>query len=151
MTRFNVTPAGKDDLAFITALEAECFSSPWRFCDFEKALDAPDRHLLVARDGQTPLGYIAAYTVAGETDVTSVAVLPFARRRGVGRALLRALLLQLAPAPTVFLEVRASNTAARALYTACGFAQIGVRRNYYKSPREDAVLYRFDGAAHDEG
>ena len=49
---------------------------------------------------------------------------------------------------TVYLEVRKSNTPARALYAALGFVECGTRKNYYESPREDAVLCRCDAAKH---
>ena len=103
---------------------------------------APDRTLLIAEaaDGGF-LGYIGAYTVAGETDIATVAVLPAARGRGVGYALVSALTARLPG--EIFLEVRRSNAAARALYEKCGFSRCGERKNYYAAPREDALLYRF--------
>lgn len=106
-------------------------------------LDAPDKVLLVAVGDGTPVGYVGAYTVCRETDILTVAVAPAARRSGVGRQLMAALFAALAQeSDAVFLEVRESNAAARALYASLGFAEIGVRRGYYKLPTEDAVLYK---------
>ena len=106
----------------------------------------PARTLLVAEADGAFCGYIAAYTVLDETDITTVAVPPALRGRGTGRALVRALLDKVGG--TVYLEVRKSNTPARALYAALGFAECGTRKNYYESPREDAVLCRCDAAKH---
>ena len=72
-----------------------------------------------------------------------VLVSPAARRRGLGRRLLSAVLecAEKNEVKNLTLEVRASNTAARHLYEACGFSPCGVRRNFYKHPTEDAVVY----------
>lgn len=141
MKAFEIREANALDIAEIAALEVDCFSFPWSAADFEKMITAPERTLLVAEDaGGDFLGYIGAYTVAGETDISTVAVLPSARGRGVGHALVSALSARLGG--DIFLEVRRSNAAARALYEKCGFVPIGERKNYYTAPREDAVLYR---------
>ena len=80
--------------------------------------------------------------VAGEGELLRIAVHPDTRRQGVGRALLRAVLSAVADACPlgVFLEVRASNVAARHLYAREGFVEHGRRRDYYHAPREDAIL-----------
>jgi len=96
-------------------------------------------------------GRIAGFAVArrlppDEIEILNVAVDPGLRRQGVGRALLRALLAL--PGRSVFLEVRASNAAAQALYAGAGFTLNGRRRNYYpplgdaSGPREDAVVMK---------
>ena len=145
MSAFGIREAKACDIAEIAALEAACFSFPWSASDFETMIAAPERTLLVAEEaGGGFLGYIGAYTVAGETDISTVAVLPAARGRGVGYALVSALTAKMPG--DVFLEVRKSNAAARALYEKCGFTPCGERKNYYAAPREDAVLYRFSPA-----
>lgn len=141
--RSEVRRATAADIAFLAALEEETFSIPQSAKDFENMLDAPDKVLLVAECDGVPVGYIGAYTVCRETDILTVAVDPAARRSGIGRQLLLALLAALEQeSDAIFLEVRVSNTAARALYTSLGFAEIGMRRGYYKFPTEDAVLYK---------
>jgi ribosomal-protein-alanine N-acetyltransferase len=69
-------------------------------------------------------------------------VRPAARRRGIGRALTLSLCAEARERDLAFLtlEVRESNLPARRLYESCGFADVGVRKNYYEKPREDAVL-----------
>ncbi|MBL8235998.1 MAG: GNAT family N-acetyltransferase [Bryobacterales bacterium] len=75
----------------------------------------------------------------GEWELLNLAVDPAHRRRGVARRLIAAL-----PSGRVFIEVRASNTAAQALYTASGFTVIGRRRGYYHSPPEDGIVMRVE-------
>lgn len=134
-----VRAARDGDIPAVAALEALCFSRPFRACDFAAMLTDPARTLLVAEADGAFCGYIGAYTVLDESDITTVAVPPALRGRGAGRALVRALTERVGG--KVFLEVRVSNTAARALYASLGFAVCGTRKNYYESPREDAVLY----------
>jgi ribosomal-protein-alanine N-acetyltransferase len=83
--------------------------------------------------------------VAGaEAEVADLAVAPAARRRGIGRALIDRLLsdLEREGVLAVFLEVRESNRAARALYESRAFHGVGRRRGYYRFPLEDALLLK---------
>ena len=141
--QIKISPAAESDLDAIAALEAENFSLPWKRADFAVMRAEPDRCLLAAKADGELVGYIGAYTVARETDVTTVAVRADKRRAGVGQALLEALCAALAgKSDVIFLEVRESNASARRLYARCGYTEIGVRRGYYAKPTEDAVLYR---------
>jgi [ribosomal protein S18]-alanine N-acetyltransferase len=90
------------------------------------------------------LGFLVARHLAPEWELENVVVAPAERRNGIGNQLLHALLVAAreAKSKAVFLEVRDSNTAARALYEKSGFAQTGLRKAYYARPPEDAVLYR---------
>jgi [ribosomal protein S18]-alanine N-acetyltransferase len=91
-------------------------------------------------DGE-PLGFALAWHAADEVHLLDLAVAPEARRRGVGRELVGAVLgyAREADARLVLLEVRASNEAAIALYRSSGFSENGVRRGYYSDNGEDAV------------
>ena len=98
-------------------------------------------------DGDTVAGYIGSQTVLGEADMMNVAVSPAYRRQGIGRALVLALCEALKTqmqATVLTLEVRDSNAAAIALYEDLGFTQIGLRKNYYQHPKEDARILRKD-------
>ena len=88
------------------------------------------------------VGFGGYSIAADQADVIDVAVSPAFRRQGIARALMQAVLAdaQAQGAESIFLEVRASNAPASALYTALGFTVCGERKNYYKNPREDAVL-----------
>jgi ribosomal-protein-alanine N-acetyltransferase len=89
-------------------------------------------------------GFIASRLVGDELHVNNVAIRDEFRRLGIGATLLERVLMEArgAGANTAFLELRTSNEAARALYTRCGFAVAGQRRNYYTDPLEDALLMR---------
>ena len=88
-----------------------------------------------------PIIISAPWEGADEGEIITVAVSPACRRQGIARALMEHMLRLAAGArATVYLEVRASNTPARELYRTLGFTETGVRKNYYTSPREDAVL-----------
>ena len=76
----------------------------------------------------------------GEVSVNNIAVLDAHRRKGIAKALLQQMLLDLSQAQSVTLEVRKSNSAAIALYKAFGFEQVGERKNFYSQPTENAIL-----------
>jgi ribosomal-protein-alanine N-acetyltransferase len=111
----------------------------------EEIADVRSRHYLAAVDGEGELLAWAGVRVVGDSaEVLTVGVIPAARRRGIGRRLLRALLTEASArgAREAFLEVRVDNLAARRLYAADGFAQVGRRRGYYDAGRVDAVVMR---------
>ncbi|MXP65485.1 GNAT family N-acetyltransferase [Roseomonas sp. M0104] len=89
-------------------------------------------------------GFILVRAAADEAEVLTLAVLPAARRQGVGRALLDAALgvAEAAGARQMFLEVSTANPAARALYAAAGFVEVGRRRRYYPDGSDALVLSR---------
>ena len=123
-------------------LEEECFSVPWT--PEQLLSEFPDEsHLfLTAVEGERVLGYVGMMHVLDEGYISNVAVAPAYRRRGLGDRLIgelleRAKALRLA---FVTLEVRESNAPAFALYLKHGFSPVGVRRNYYEKPKENAVL-----------
>jgi ribosomal-protein-alanine N-acetyltransferase len=91
------------------------------------------------------LGFLVARNVGPEWELENIAVAFQAQRHGIGTQLLHGFLAETDRAgnPVVFLEVRESNTAARALYEKSGFSQVGRRSAYYHHPAEDAVLYRW--------
>ena len=88
-------------------------------------------------------GYITYTFIAGELQIANVCVLPEFRRRGIADGLMAAFVAfaKEQKAEKISLEVRASNEPARALYEKWGFKAVGLRRNFYKAPTEDAVLY----------
>lgn len=87
-------------------------------------------------------GMVLARVAADEADILTLAVVPGARRQGLGGHLLRAAMDEAARrgATTMFLEVGVDNDAAQALYAACGFAQVGRRRGYYPDGGDALVL-----------
>ena len=143
--KIEIKKADASDLDFIAALENATFSLPQSREDFREMAENPEKDLLLATFDGDRAGYIGAYTVCRESDIMTVAVLPAFRQKGIGCALVNALFDALAgKSDTLFLEVRESNLAARALYSSLGFCEVGTRKNYYKLPRENAVLYKKD-------
>lgn len=140
-----IVPMQPAHTAQIAALEQRCFSDPWPEAIIAHELENSLSLWLCAVDGETVAGYIGSQTVLGEADMMNVAVSPDYRRRGIGRALVLALekALQTQMQATVLtLEVRDSNAPAIALYDALGFTQVGLRKNYYQHPKEDARILR---------
>lgn len=137
----------REDLPEVLAIESLSFSEPWTEEMFLYELSTEGvAHVLVARadEGSGPriVGFLCAWIVAGELHINNIAVHPGYRRRGVASQLLEEMLrrAKVMGAKAGYLEVRASNEAANALYQRYGFRQIGRRRNYYERPREDAIV-----------
>lgn len=138
--------AKADDLADVVAMERACYSDPWPGSSFA-ALPANDRVcFIVARDAGNDrlLGFAVAWHVLDEGELANLAVAPECRRRGIGQALLDAVTTDALGRGTsqLYLEVRESNSAARALYSAAGFREVGRRKQYYNRPVEDALILR---------
>ena len=105
-----------------------------------------DRASAEGHSGEIRLGFLVARRIDPEWELENIVVAASARRTGIGKRLLEALLAEAAKTnkAVVFLEVRESNAAARALYGKAGFRESGRRNSYYKNPPEDAILYRHD-------
>lgn len=126
----------------IAALEAANFSLPWDEASILRELDNRLSLWLTAVEDGIVLGYVGSQTVFEDADILNVCTAPEARRRGVAETLMRELerQLPLRGAEQITLEVRASNLPAIRLYEKLGYRQIGLRRNYYEKPREDALI-----------
>ena len=139
-----ITAMHQEHVSQVAQLEAICFSDPWSENSVASELRNPLSLWLVALEGGKGAGYIGSQTVLDETDMMNVAVHPDYRRRGIGEALIETLVAQLKARNSrcLTLEVRASNAPAIALYEKLDFAQIGRRKNYYRNPKEDALILR---------
>ena len=128
----------------VAELEKICFSDPWSEKSVASELSNPLSLWLVAEEEGRVAAYIGSQTVMDETDMMNVAVHPDFRRRGLGEQLVNQLVAQLKERGShcLLLEVRASNVPAIGLYEKLGFVQIGRRKNYYRNPREDALILR---------
>lgn len=132
----------KDHVSQIAHLEARCFSDPWSEKSIASELENPLSLWLVAEENGQVWGYVGSQTVLDESDMMNVAVDPGFRRRGIARALIETLIAELSKMGSrcLRLEVRVSNENARALYERMGFRQLGLRKNYYHNPKEDALI-----------
>ena len=133
-----------DHVSQVAELEKICFSDPWSEKSVASELTNPLSIWLVAVEGERVAGYVGSQSVMGESDMMNVAVHPDFRRQGVAELLVKELVAALAEKGNycLTLEVRASNTPAISLYEKLGFSRIGLRKNYYRNPKEDALILR---------
>jgi ribosomal-protein-alanine N-acetyltransferase len=135
------------DVDAVVSIETEAFSSPWRRETFLDLIDRPGLELLVLEDQQAGIiGYAVLWCVLDQGELANMAVTPSYRRRGLGGFLLSRVLevARERGVETVYLEVRVSNESAVKLYTQFGFSDVGLRRQYYERPKEDARVMRAD-------
>lgn len=141
-----IEPVLAGDLAAIAELEKAAFGDPWSLASFRSVLAEPAAFMVAARVSETDriAGYVVAWFAADEGEIANLAVREPTRRRGIGAALLDAALAEAGRrgAANMYLEVRESNEAARALYASRGFEEVGRRRGYYHQPPEDAIVLR---------
>lgn len=142
--RFRIRSAEISDAPAIWAVERLAFSDPWSLAGIGEMIRAANTTTLVVDTSGAVAGYLVARAVRDEGEILNLAVVPEHRRRGFGNELLTAGLawLREAGAHEVYLEVRQSNAAALAMYRARGFRPVGVRTDYYRNPREDALVLR---------
>lgn len=156
MSEHILRPATPDDLDEIWAIEAAVFGAEaWTREMMREELTADHRVYLAlvdpapaprssdgAASADRVVGYAGLLAIGGDGDIQTIAVAPEARGAGHGRRLMLALLAEADArgARDVFLEVRADNPVARALYTSLGFAEIGVRPHYYQPADVDAIV-----------
>ena len=146
---------GKDELSLclgeecdanlLALCEKECFpTDAWSEKMFAQNLKNPSCRVYILYNIQLTkiIAFGVIYVCVDEADLANIAVIPECRRGGTGRSLLDRMMRDAREMGVLrtFLEVRESNIPARALYSSYGFAEIGIRRNYYKDPRENAVL-----------
>jgi [ribosomal protein S18]-alanine N-acetyltransferase len=137
----------KEDMDQVVAIEQASFSMPWSKNLFLSEFRSPGvSTLLVSLDNDQPertvTGYIVYWIVEDEMHILNLAVTPEYRQQGISRKLVLAAIKRAARkgAQRAFLEVRASNSAAQKLYSSLGFSGSFIRRDYYDSPVEDAVI-----------
>ena len=135
-------PMNESHVAQVAALEKLCFSDPWSEASITSELENPLSLWLIAEEDGAVCGYVGSQTVLDETDMMNIAVRPDCRRKGIAAALIAELVSRLKArgSRVLRLEVRESNFSAIALYEALGFTQLGLRKNYYRNPKENALI-----------
>lgn len=128
----------------IADLEKICFNDPWSENSIASELDNRLSLWFVAEADGNVVGYVGSQTVLGETDMMNIAIHPDYRKQRIATALINTLIDELTKrgSHSLMLEVRASNEPAKSLYDSLGFGSVGVRRNYYRNPKEDALILR---------
>jgi ribosomal-protein-alanine N-acetyltransferase len=138
------------DIAAVHRIERHSFPIPWPAYAFQQELETNRMaHYLIVRAGSQTVGYAGLWLMVDEAHITTFAVLPGWRRRGIGGRMLHAVMLlanQL-NARVATLEVRLSNLPARRLYQGFGFRPVGVRPRYYSDNGEDALIMTTDRIA----
>jgi ribosomal-protein-alanine acetyltransferase len=142
----NIRAATAADIPAMRAIEAQAASAAhWSEAAYRQMFAAaPLRLALVVEENGQVEGFAVAKAVGSEWELENIVISSAAQGRGFGRAMLLQLLEQVRErgGHSITLEVRASNTAARALYEKCSFLESGRRRGYYVDPPEDAICYR---------
>ena len=136
-----------DQVAQVAELEKICFGTEaWSERSVASELTNSLSLWLVAEEEGNVWGYVGSQTVMDETDMMNIAVHPEHRKQGIAATLVNNLVdaLKTRGSHSLMLEVRASNDPARKLYDKLGFQQVGLRKNYYRNPKEDACILRKD-------
>lgn len=134
--------ARPDDATAIAEMESNIFGDPWSKKDIFSYICSESGMCFTALEGGEPIAYIIGRKIPPEGEIYRIAVREDKRCRGIGYRLLSYALKteRGSGVETVFLEVRSKNIAARTLYTSYGFKEMGVRRNYYQNPSDDAII-----------
>ena len=139
-----ITNMREQHVSQVAELEKLCFSDPWSESSVASELNNQLALWLVAEDNGRVAGYVGSQTVLGESDMMNVAVHPDYRKQGIATTLIVGLVEELRKREShcLTLEVRASNENAISLYQKLEFQQVGCRKNYYRNPKEDALILR---------
>lgn len=139
---FVIEKMNSSHITAIAEIERECFSTPWSENSLKEELENPNARFFTAVSDGRVIGYAGMHTVLGENYIDNIAVTEAYRKRGVAGALLKKLEAVAVDENGEFisLEVRETNTAAIGLYEKNGYIRVGIRRNFYQKPTENAVI-----------
>lgn len=131
-----------EDAAAIAETEHQLFPDPWSEKGVLETLEQEKTICLTSEKAGRIIGYLLAYTAAGEAEIARIAVVREQQRQGAARAMMKKLeeVCREKNIVRLLLDVRESNEPARAFYAASGFKEDGIRQRYYEDPQEDAVL-----------
>lgn len=140
MDELDFRKMGEKDLDQIMMIEAMSFPFPWCRESFQNECKKDHSVSVIAEWNECIVGYVIGWHVLNEIHIANIAVHPEWRRKGIAEKMIRKLLKEHPSCDLVLLEVRRSNYVARSLYHKLGFHETGVRKNYYTSEGEDAIL-----------
>ena len=143
---FFIKKIQKNDAPRVAEIEKECFSTPFSESDIQGYLDSPIWHFLGAYDGDKLLGYISFTVIIDECQIVNVAVSVDNRKMGIGSLLVLGMLdyTKSLGVNKAYLEVRESNIGAISLYKKHGFLPVGISKNHYFQPTENAILMNLE-------
>lgn len=151
MAEIRIFSARLDNIPAIIEIARSCGLEEWSPADYADELGRSDSIVLVAEAANADaVGFIAGRRVPGgahravDAEIYNIGVRPEDRKRGIGRMLIDAFLTNCRKhgVRNIWLEVRASNETAIRFYAAQGFVQAAVRKHFYKTPVEDALILR---------
>lgn len=142
MIQMKIIDMNEKHIPELAKLEKICFSQPWSEKSLAEELDNRTAHFLVAESGDNIVGYIGIFVVCESCYVSNIAVFPEYRRQGAAKQLIESACAAAEEngAESISLEVRPSNAAAVSLYESVGFEEVGLRKNFYRAPTEDALI-----------
>ena len=142
MINLTIARMEREHLEDVAELERICFSTPWTYENLSDELDNDTAYFFVALDDDKLVGYIGVSVISDSCFVNNIAVYPEYRRQGVGKALMKIAILTADAMGTGFisLAVRESNYAAISLYRSLGFEEMGLRKDFYRLPKEHALI-----------
>jgi ribosomal-protein-alanine N-acetyltransferase len=145
--KIRLGPMQAGDLDAVQRIERASFKTPWPAYAYRQEIETNRlAHYIVARAGDDIVGFAGMWMMVDQAHITTFAVDPKWRRKGIGSQMVRALLQMARPlgARQATLEVRLSNMAARHLYERFGFRPVGIRPRYYSDNGEDALIMTTD-------
>lgn len=138
---FTIRKMVYEDISAVASIERECFTEPWSEKSFADELENPQATVIVAEIDGVVAAFADIREVFGEVYINNIAVSEPFRRAGIGDALMKELLNCVSDeAEFISLEVRSKNAEAISLYKKHGYIQVGLRKNFYRQPDDDAVL-----------
>lgn len=143
MNEIIITPMEAFHLQAVCEIEAAAFSTPWSQNMFSMSIaDADNQSCFVALFDKKVVGYIVLLHCFEDGELLNIATAPEMRNMGIAKKLMDKMLsfMKEKNVTRILLEVRESNTPAKTLYEKYGFSRIGVRKNYYSKPTENAVV-----------
>ncbi len=140
--KLRIEPFRPEDLDAIMEIENRSFTAPWSRKSYEQLWPQESIDFWVAWQGDGVVSYYLVQTAKFEQELHTFAVKPELRRRGIGRQMMEHMLEKARGRGVeyIYLQVRPSNQEAKELYNSLGFAEIGMRRNYYHNNFEDALV-----------
>lgn len=142
-TEFNICTATLNDAHAISEIEKKCFSSPWSENLIAEEILKDNVVFLTAKSQEILCGYVSGQLILDEFYISNIAVTADFRNCGIASSLLDSLIriLKNKNCVMITLEVRQSNAFAIKLYENFGFKNLGIRKNFYSSPTENAYIY----------
>jgi len=135
----------KDDIPYVKETENLSFTNPWPEAAFKGEVENPGisfPYVIVLKGEERIVGHIIYWQIKEEVQISNIAVHPDFRGLGIGEKVIRSIMAKIKKEGVsyIFLEVRPSNKTAVALYKKLGFQKLGLRKNYYHNPIEDAII-----------